>query len=227
LNGRERLIAAAGGMAVDRKPIIAWPMPNSDSDAYVTCSHEPGACPDGALKLAAVANPFGQALKAGVDIRSAFEEDPVEGATILDGLVALTEAEVQFALKHGFDGVFYLVYGARAGHTTPMEYGGHYLERDREILSGIAGAQFNLVFVLGGEDAYLDFVSDLPAHAFGWDSVASGVSVAQIRAMRPGLLATNSPDADIELRFGLADVAEHLESEIQNPKSQIPVAHAL
>jgi hypothetical protein len=142
-------------------------------------------------------------------------EEPKKGEKLLDGLIAKTKAEIKRAFDGGADGVLYLLYGARGLHTTPMEYGGHYLERDRELLSEVSDAKFNMIFVVGEDDAYLDFVSDLPAHAFGWDSAATGTSVEQLRAMRAGALATNSFDADIELRFGVENISADLELKLE------------
>jgi hypothetical protein len=80
-----------------------------------------------------------------------------------------------------------------------MEYGGHFLEVDRQLLSGVIDARFNALYVRGGSEPYIDFVSDLPAHAFAWDP-QSGVTVAQVREVRQGALASTDKDADIELR---------------------------
>jgi hypothetical protein len=213
MTSRERLIAAARGSAVDRKPVICWPEPCVESDATIG----PGS-PD-QIRLAQVINPFGQALKHGVEVWDTLAEEPRRGEKILDGLVDMTRAEIQAAFDHGADGIVYLLYGARGLHTTPMEYGGHYLERDRELLAEVQDATFNMIFVVGEDDAYLDFVSDLPGHAFAWDAVATQVSVNDLRAMRPGALAANSPEADIDLRLPEGAVAG-LEAELQASKNQ-------
>jgi len=222
VNGRERLIAVARGAGTDRKPVIGWPAACVDSDAVVESGFPAkpiGDSPD-RVWLAAVSNPFGRALRGGIGLSQILEDDPAKGEEILDSQEEKCRREIREALRQGFDGVLYLVYGARSLHTTPMKYGGHYLERDRGLLSELGDAAFNMVFVVGEEDTYLDFVSDLPAHAFGWDAAATGVSVAQVRQMRTGALATNSPEADIELCFGLSDPAVWLENAIRNPKSR-------
>lgn len=209
MTSRERLIAASRGEPTDRKPLVCWPVGCPESDVVTDAGH-----PD-QIRLTPVVNPFGQAIRHRVDVWDALAEDPARGAKQLDGLVARTRREAQGAIEHGADGILYLLYGARGLHSTPMEYGGHYLERDREILGEFASAAFNLIFVVGEDDAYLDFVSDLPAHAFGWDSEATGVGVNEIRPMRTGALATNDPNADIALRFGVDGVSAHLESNLQ------------
>lgn len=209
MTSRERLIAVSRGEPPDRKPLVCWPVDCPESDVATDAGH-----PD-QIRLTPVVNPFGQAIRRRVDVWDTLAEDPARGAKQLDDLVARTRREARGALEHGADGILYLLYGARGLHSTPMEYGGHYLERDREILGELASAAFNLIFVVGEDDAYLDFVSDLPAHAFGWDADATGIGVNEIRPMRAGALATNAPNADIELRFGVDGVSAHLESNLQ------------
>lgn len=209
MNSRDRLIAAASGGKVDRKPLICWPTPCPESDGVV------GQIGPLQISLAKVVNPFGQALRSNTEVWDVLAEEPRRGEKMLDELVDKTRQEIKAAFEHGADGVLYLLYGARGVHTTPMEYGGHYLERDRELLTEIKDATFNMIFVVGEDDAYLDFVSDLPGHAFGWDSTATGTTVGQLRDMRAGALATNSPDADIELRFGVPNISADLELELQ------------
>lgn len=209
MTSRERLIAVSRGEPTDRKPVVCWPVSCPESDVTTD------AVALNQIRLSPVVNPFGQAIRRRVDVWDTLAEDPARGAKQLDSLVDRTRREAQGALEHGADGILYLLYGARGLHSTPMEYGGHYLERDREILGEFGSATFNMVFVVGEDDAYLDFVSDLPAHAFGWDASATGVGVAELRPMRPGALATNAPDADIELRFGVGGVCAHLESNLQ------------
>ena len=218
MTSRERLIAATRGDQPDRKPVICWPQASGLSNAVV------GSCHPDQICLAAVCNPFGQALRYDILVAEALHDDPVEGESILHGLVAKTRAEMREALEAGADGILYLLYGARTKHTTPMEYGGHYLERDRELLSEVQDAAFNMIFVVGEEDAYLDFVSDLPAHAFAWDSKATGMTVAEMRPMRSGALATNSPDADIELQFGIENPSAMLETKVRESKFEIPIS---
>ena len=130
---------------------------------------------------------------------------------MLDALTNEVRASIERAIEHGADGILYQLYGAEPGHCSPMQYGGHFLDRDRELLGEITDATANVLFVVGGEGTYLDFLSDLPAHVFAWDSLSTGVSVADIRAMRNGALATQSPEADILLLPGLEDLTTTLE----------------
>ncbi|MEQ1936371.1 MAG: hypothetical protein ABL962_21150, partial [Fimbriimonadaceae bacterium] len=71
---------------------------------------------------------------------------------------------------------------------SPMQYGGHYLEQDRQLLDfATASCQVALV-IEGGPETYLDFVSDLPAEVFMWDEVSTGTSREVMKQMRPGEL---------------------------------------
>jgi uroporphyrinogen-III decarboxylase len=210
LTSRERLIAASRGGDVDQRPVICWPNACDDSDAIVDAQTS-----DDKIRLATPLNPFGLGLKIGAGVDQKLAEDPAAGEKVLDQLVDQTKQSIRASFDKGADGILYLLYGARGLHTSPMEYGGHFLERDREILAEIEDSTFNMIFVVGEDDAYLDFVSDLPAHAFAWDSQATGTSSKEMRAMREGALATNSPGADIELRFGADGLAAELELMLQ------------
>jgi hypothetical protein len=92
-----------------------------------------------------------------------------------------------------------------------MQYGGHYLELDRLLLEGISQAECNMIFVVGDEDLYLDFVSDLPATLFGWDDRTSGISAAQGRATRKGAIVTYDESSEIRLAVNSSSVAHMVE----------------
>lgn len=194
----DREVTSAGDGPIERRPLLAW-----DGTRWTYAGKA----------LRAVLNPYGRGLQEGVDIGAVLAENPRQGETLLDDLVSQTRAEIS---RNG-DGMIYLLVGARGLHTSPMEYGGHFLERDREILAEVRGA---IVFVVGEEDAYLDFVSDLPADIFAWDAIATGVSVPRMRSMRPGLLASNDPDADIELQLPEGAIAD-FERQIQDHAARL------
>jgi len=179
---REQIFALVRGEAVAPKPIFDWPNDLSG------------------LNLAEVHSPFGKAIGAGVDLNAEQRKDPAAGAQQLDGFVAEVRGEIASALNERADGIFYVLYGASAQWCTPMQYGGFYLERDRELLQLASAASLNVVYVAGDEEVYFDCVSDLPATVFGWDSVATGVTAAQMRLMREGLLLSADPESDLILR---------------------------
>ena len=94
-----------------------------------------------------------------------------------------------------------------------MQYGGYYLERDRELLQEIEAARLNVLCVVGDEEVFIDFVSDLPAQVFAWDSRATSVSSAYVRELRKGAQASADPGSEIEFRLAMPSLAQYLEKE--------------
>ncbi len=196
---RERLTAIARGGSADERPTLVWPGPSSDvivvsSPSEVMAKQDPDR-----ILIVEVSNPFGLALAAGVDLNQAQKNDPAAGAEKLAHFVAKTRESIQAALDAGADGILYKLFGANEQFCTPMQYGGYYLEVDREILSEFSEATFNLLYVVGDADTFIDFVSDLPAHAFAWDVQSTGFSVLMVRELRSGALCADDPAADILL----------------------------
>lgn len=222
MTSRERLLAAGRGGEVDRKPVIHWPHwePNSDLRFY---NHEtlPDHIEEGHqdVALVEITNPFGLALQREIDLNQILKDDPKAGNRLLGELVDEAKRDIDLAFEVGSDGILYRLYGARARHCTPMQYGGYYLERDRELLEDAKDAVFNAIFVVGEEDVYLDFVSDLPAHAFGWDFKETQIPATEVRKMRNGALLSEDPDSDILLEPGTAFLSRVLESSLRTEES--------
>jgi hypothetical protein len=225
VTSRERLIAAARGGEVDRRPVICWPGElASPSDAIVSDlsnfdgalranggNPRPDVSSESPVLLVEVSNPFGRALESGIDLNALLADNPEEGGKVLDGLVSQTREDMISAYDGDADGVVYLLHGACEKHCSPMQYGGHYLERDRELLDWASDAALNMLFVVGDRDLYLDFVSDLPAQLFGWDNRTSGISAADGRALRGGAVATFDPGSDVLLTTSGSSAAQILE----------------
>lgn len=208
MTSRERLVAACRGGDVDRKAVILWPSHVGDqSDARIVPVSEVAMSlanePDKAV-LALISSPLGRAVDQGLDLNEALHRDPARGNEMLDGLVSEVRAEMTEALARGADGIFYRLQGAHPGVSTPMQYGGFYLERDRELLEEVAEARLNVLFVEGGPEPYLDFVSDLPAHLMAWDD--QNVDLQSVRAMRPGAIAATHEDAEVLFAEHLSQV---------------------
>ncbi len=214
MNGRDRLVAAARGGDIDRQPAIYWPGPPDQlSDALVMAPERVQQTEgEGRILLGEVLSPFGLAAQENLQLTALLEQDPAKGNDLLEQLTQRTRQSMQLALTNGADGILYRLHGAHPSCTSPMQYGGYYLERDRELLEEIQGTRFNLLFIAGGEGAYIDFVSDLPAHAFAWDERSSGVALAEVRRMRSGALATTSAGADIRLISPYNDLTSYLET---------------
>ncbi len=200
MTSRERLTAAARGGETDRKPVILWGHWSNRADACVLPLAQMQV-EESTPVLVEVASPFTRSLRAGQDLNSKLYEDPEAGNTDLDELCNETTTEIATALDRGAFGIAYVLDGASPAKSTPMQYGGYYLERDREILSQFESAPFNLLLVEGREEVYLDSVSDLAADAIAWHREGSEFTLEMMRALRPGALAGEEPDSDLELVF--------------------------
>lgn len=198
MTGRERLVAAARGGELDRKPVITWGI-QSQADGVICTVTDLGSGSPDALKLVRVNLPLAKAIELGEDLTALFSDSPESGEKRLAELTTQTKSEADKALEAGADGICFILDGACPAVTSPMEYGGHYLENDREIIAGYEEARFNLVYVKSEEEPFLDFVSDLPAHALGWNVQSSGVKPGELRIHRSGAIAGNDPTADIFL----------------------------
>jgi hypothetical protein len=195
VNSRELAIAAIRGGAVERKPVLSFDSVGDiliHQDLSAERNHE-------RIDLFLVSNPFGLAKQNGTDLNQLLEEDIESGSEKLSNYAESVRNLIQNALDCGFDGVFYVLQGARGSESTPMQYGGHYLELDRQILSEFSESVLNCVFVVGHDDVYIDFVSDLPAHLFAWDADASTFDSKYVRTLRSGAQASSDPESEVFL----------------------------
>jgi hypothetical protein len=195
LTPRERFIASVSGSGTDRKPSIGCKaQPDADAVVIPIEDLEQVSGKDQPV-LVQVVNAYGR----DPELKEVLATDPDAGNERLRSLCDEIRAEVEQALEDGADGVVYVVTGAEPDHCTPMEYGGHFLERDRELLQFCRERATTVVFIEGGPETYFDFVSDLPADVFAWDCRKSNVPPERIRSMRNGVLAAEHEDADIHL----------------------------
>ena len=212
MTSRERILAASRGAEVDQKPTLRWLADGVSTDATVVLNFANLDRHAGApVTLLDVSNPFGLALQKGIDLNKALKDDPTVGSEVLDSLVEEVRSRIAGGLASGADGIFYRLHGANPRHCSPMQYGGHYLERDRELLSEASDAYVNVLFVAGEEELYIDFVSDLPAQVFAWDSGLTQISAAQVRGTRKGAVASADPTSEIDLLIGRENYLENLE----------------
>lgn len=211
MTSRERLLAAAHGQPTDRKPVLLLDG-GAQSDVLIVPPSRGVEIAGEQAVLVDILNPFGRARRDGVDLNEALAENPEIGNAKLDFYVAETQLDIDRAKDAGIDGVFYRVVGAEPALCTPMQYGGYYLERDRALLEA-ADAKLNVVYIDAGMEAYMDFVSDLPAAFFAWDIDRSDFSVVQVRAMREGALAAEDPTADVLLAQTLSQIDRWISKE--------------
>lgn len=224
MTSRERLTAAGRGEESDQKPRIVWPKllpqtPTSEVDAWVVdAPHEFAEAKSlcgGSAVLCSVLSPYGWAIKNGSKLMSLLESDPLAGDAELLELKEKTLAEARRVMDEGADGICYVLAGATPEHTTPMQYGGFLLDLDREILDEFNTALFNMVWVRGKSEPYLEFVADLPAHALSWDMQATKIEPSAIRPYRTGAIAGTEPDCDLLLLdrvIGLDSFAASMEA---------------
>ena len=212
MTSRERVLAASRGGDVDQKPTLSWLGADASADAMVVVNIESlNRSADAPVVLVDVSNPFGLALQKGIDLNKALKDDPTVGSEVLDSLIDEVRTRIAGGLASGADGIFYRLHGASPRHCSPMQYGGHYLERDRELLSEASDAYVNVIFVAGEDELYIDFVSDLPAQIFAWDSELTQISAEQVRAARKGAVASADPSSEISLLIGTENYLANLE----------------
>lgn len=205
MTGRERLLEMARGQVHDSKPIIGFPHCGIPVDGYVDVTDQLHLAPEGAAKLAFIRSPFGEALMDGLNLNSNLSDDLAAGHDTLNTYYSRVEIAIQAAVAAGADGVFYMLAGAEPTSSTPMQYGGFYLELDRALLGLAQSLPLNVLWIEGKTEPFLDSVVDLPAQFFGYFVAETGIDPAIIRADRPGPIVSNVFEADVSLAFNADD----------------------
>lgn len=200
MTSRERVMNAAEMKSVDRAPAVVYLDPEL-SDMVVCSIDELGEAkeqfPDKVI-VVEVESPFARALQREIDLNSVLRDDVTKGHEILDELTEESRNEGDAAKAAGADGIWYHLEGADPAYCSPMQYGGHYLELDRDLLTRWQDFPLNTVAILGKEP-YLDFVCDLPANFFAYDATGSEIGTSAVREIRPGAIASQLRDADLRL----------------------------
>ena len=115
---------------------------------------------------------------------------------MLSECIEASLSDIATAKVNGADGILFVVCGANEKRCSPMQYGGLYLERDREVLLEASKWAFVISFVVGAESTYLDIVSDLPSDVLGWSVEATNYSLAEMKFMRSGPTCTSDPNSE-------------------------------
>lgn len=102
---------------------------------------------------------------------TALQAVPSVWALCQEGLEPAAAEERALALAEGAEGVLYVVEGACPAHTTPMQYGGNYLESDRRVLEALP---VPVIVLARGREAYIDILAGLPCAALAWSAVEVG-----------------------------------------------------
>lgn len=193
MTGRERLVAVARGGAVDPKPSFPTDgavVPLTQVSAALESQPE-------RLCLAWVDSLSARDLAAGQPILAAAKDDPAGAAHQVDQRMDEARADISAAFDSGADGFAYRMAGVSPDHASPMQYGGQFLESDRALLQEHSDARFVMLVVTDSQDPFLDFISDLPAHALAWPMSKSGIAPQVMRGVWQGALAGDHPEADI------------------------------
>lgn len=205
MTGRDRLQAACERASSGFQPVLAWYglAPESADSLIVSRLEEVSIArahhPEAAVLLA-VPNAFARTGSESEELLRLSEQDPARADQLLTSYSERTLSQIEAAAQVDADGIFYGLAGAEPSKSTPMQYGGLFLELDREALARACEIGLCFLYIEGAGGAYLDFVADLPANAFGWDRAATGAEVAEVRKLRPGALFAEDPDADILLK---------------------------
>lgn len=108
-----------------------------------------------------VLSPLARAIQASHHVVSLLADNPAEGDQFLAELVAQTREHIE-ATNGPFN---YVIAGAEPSFSTPMQYGGHFLELDRELI----GDRKPVITLIGGSETYIDVVSDLAETYLLWN----------------------------------------------------------
>jgi hypothetical protein len=183
---------------------------------------------EGPVILVETLNPFGLCLSENVDINEELRNNPVNGNEILGEMVSRVSGYIDEIMSSGADGVFYRLIGAEPKYTSPMQYGGYYLEHDNNLLSRVTDARCNVLFVEGGEDVYMDFVHDIPASLLAWDENSSGLTLDDVKQYHGGALACGMEHDIVHIWercnqtgivfFGVFDKTNDFDFEVFNKK---------
>lgn len=185
MTGRDLLLHVVNGGVPERALSI---VPKGSEGDCVLCELGEVDGQSSVAQLCRVKSPLARALASGEEIVELLDTDVEQGAERLRELTEATRNEMAEAVSVHADGIVYELDGAYPSVSSPMQYGGHFLEIDRALLAEAKQSTATVLWVRGEDSPYIDFVSDLPSHVFVWDSGA-GVTVEEVAELRTGALA--------------------------------------
>lgn len=130
-----------------------------------------------------VLSPLSRAIAQGIDIVGLLEKNPAEGDRVLAELVSQCSSEIDQTSGP----MNYIVAGAEPGVTSPMQYGGHFLELDRELI----GTTSTAITLIGGPETYIDVVSDIAKSYLIWNPETNPVDPQEVSRMTTATPITN------------------------------------
>lgn len=108
--------------------------------------------------MTTVLGPFARLQERGLDIYALNDADP----SAASGEIEAVCAEILEELRMAPGDIVYVLRGAEPEYSTPMQYGGLFLEQDRALLQSVQGRNVTLR-IEGGDEVYMDFLEDLPS----------------------------------------------------------------
>ncbi len=106
--------------------------------------------------MTTILGPFARLQERGLDIYALNDQDPAAASAEIEAVCA----EILDELRMTPGDILYVLRGAEPEFSTPMQYGGLFLEQDRALLQSVGGR--NVVLrVEGGDEVYMDFLEDL------------------------------------------------------------------
>jgi hypothetical protein len=130
-----------------------------------------------------VLSPLSRAIVQGIDIVGLLEENPTKGDRVLGELVSQCSRDIE----QTSGSMNYIVAGAEPGVTSPMQYGGHFLELDRELI----GTRSPAITLIGGPETYIDVVSDIAKSYLIWNPETNPVDPQEVSRMTTATPITN------------------------------------
>ncbi|HMS55380.1 MAG TPA: hypothetical protein PKA27_08255 [Fimbriimonadaceae bacterium] len=107
--------------------------------------------------MTTILGPFARLQERGLDIYALNDADPASASAEIEAVCAEILDEIRMAPGD----IVYVLRGAEPEYSTPMQYGGLFLEQDRALLASASG--HNVVLrIEGGDEVYADFLEDLP-----------------------------------------------------------------
>ncbi|MEI7577183.1 MAG: hypothetical protein WCK51_09835 [Armatimonadota bacterium] len=122
-----------------------------------------------------ILSPLSRAISQGIDVVGLLEENPAEGDRVLAELVSQCSHE----MRQVSGPLNYIVAGAEPDVTSPMQYGGHFLELDRELI----GTSSPAITLIGGPETYIDVVSDIAKSYLIWNPETNPVDPHEVSRM--------------------------------------------
>ncbi len=156
---------------------------------------------DDCVVLFKTRNAFLECLKVDSEFVAKLTSDPVKASDALKTANESIKDDVKCAKESGVDGIFYELGGAAPKWCTPMQYGGMQLQLDEEIMSIVKDCKCNILKVLGGKEAYLDFILQLSTNILSWVTESSSDFRQRLFDIYQGIVLVSEDPFTIQ-RFG-------------------------